>query len=78
MSSIAESRDSLCSEGCEATFWPLIEDVSHVGDSGQYGHCDIIISRVLLRRLTELIINICVKCVAQMIKVSSARVLSSG
>ena len=44
MSSIAESRDSLCSEGCEATFWPLIEDVSHVGDSGQYGHCDIVIS----------------------------------
>ena len=44
MSSIAESKDSQYSDGCEATFWPLIEDVSHVGDSGQYGHCDIVIS----------------------------------
>ena len=44
MSSIAESRDSLCSEGCEAILWLLIEDVSHVGDSGQCGQCDIVIS----------------------------------
>ena len=44
VSSIAESKDIQYSEGCEATFWPLIEDVSHVGDSGQYGHCDIVIS----------------------------------
>ena len=44
MSPIAEAKDSQYDEGCEAILWHLIEDVSHVGDSGQYGHCDIVIS----------------------------------
>ena len=55
-----ESKDCQCSEGCEATFWNFIEDVSHVGDSGQYGQCGILYQS-LLSRLKELSINICVE-----------------